>query len=273
MGFPSNRAVKTTARAALKGNWVYASCAAMIPLVTILFFGILASVLASVSNSFWAKAAEFVIHACAFLFAVFPLLLGTVRFFKDFTKNDRRAQFEEIFFYFSSYKIYKRALAMSFTVFFRLFIVGGGLLLPAILTDFIAHGKLSEILNTPMPLWFENLWIISLFFRGIAAAFLIIIIFKYYQLPYIFVLNDEISPLEAIHLSACVSRVSSAAFLSLFISFFAYFILSALILPLVFTLPYMFTAYAVHCNFAVFHYNRRVCASSEKQGTDMDFEI
>ena len=76
--------------------------------------------------------------------------------------------------------------------------------------------------------------------------------------PLFFVADDNIDANEAMHMSTVISRKTSIDFVYLCFSFIGWLLLSILIVPLIFTLPYMLTSYAVHIRFAVAEYNRHI---------------
>ena len=59
-------------------------------------------------------------------------------------------------------------------------------------------------------------------------------------------------------MSTVISKKSGIDFVYLLFSFLGWMFLSLLVIPLIFTLPYMITSYAVHVRFAVAEYNRYI---------------
>lgn len=255
--FPSSSQIKTKALELLRGKWPYAISATLIPVFFSLIYLIIFDFFHSISG---ARLINFVLYipdivVCLFMFI--PLLLGTVRFFTCL--NDNQApQLENVFAYFSCRKMYSRALKISIYVCVKLIIIGFFLFLPSILTDFVASGGFSFLTGNANPIWFGSLWIISLFLRGIAIVFLIIIILKYYMIPYVFVVNDDLSAREAIRLSTKVSAISFSNFSGLFFGLLGWIILSVAVVPIMFTAPYILTCFAVHCKAAAQFHNKIV---------------
>ncbi|MBQ0083458.1 MAG: DUF975 family protein [Clostridiales bacterium] len=270
--FPTSKAVKSTAIENLKGKWVKNSCAALIPVVLIIIFAMIGKLLYAempfkITGILLAVSALFV-----FVLIVCPVMLGCVRFFR-YASLDKETKIGELFFYFSSKTDYLRALffTLNFTV--RIFIIGFLFMLPSFIADLAYHGRLDFLTGNVTPLWFNDLWIVSIFLRAAAVFAFAMVMLRYYLAPFIFAANDSISANEAIHLSSCASKISSIAFLSLSLSLILWIALSVLIIPMVFTLPYLFACYTAHCNFAVYHYNKSLKIQNSKETFDPDFDI
>lgn len=268
---PTSKQTKQKALELLKGKWPLAISAVLIPVVISMILVIISQFFHSAVNLKFVNIAFYFADAAAVLLLILPLFLGTFRFFSGFFESDN-PQILDIFVYFSSKKMYLRALKMSALVFLRLAVIGFFLMLPSLLTDFVSDGGLSFLTGNATPIWFGNLWIISLFLRGIAVAVLIFIVLKYYMVPYIFVINDSIDLNEAMYLSSCVSAFSLSSFAGLFFSLLGWVLLSFLVLPLIFTLPYLLVCCSVHCGCAAQCYNRLI-KNSGYASRDIEFEL
>ena len=81
---------------------------------------------------------------------------------------------------------------------------------------------------------------------------------KYYLAPFLIVADENMEVGEAIHMSSTVSKNVMLDIIYLFLSFLGWIALSVLIIPLVFTMPYMLTSLSFHVRFAIAEYNKRV---------------
>lgn len=270
--FPSSKAVKSTALENLRGNWAKAAGAALIPVAaTAMLACVFDMLLWLTDTSAVAYAAGVPAVLCA-VFIISPLMLGTVRFFRAFAL-DKNTDIACVFEYFSSKTQYFRAVRFTFSLFIRVFIIGFFFMLPSILTDLAYRGNLDFLMRDATPLWFGDLWIVTLVLRIIAAALLAIVVLKYYLAPFIFAANDNITAAEAIHQSTCAAKISAGAFASLLLSMLGWILISVTLIPLVFTLPYFLACYNAHGNFAVFHYNKSLRVKKENEFFNSEFEI
>lgn len=263
--FPSSKAVKTTALQLLKGNWVTAAAAAMIPV----FFVLLSlSAAGSLSTVLSNTAANVVISllTLAVLFLVgIPIFLGTLKYYWNFAYCEN-ADIKTVFSYFSSFNMYSRAIKTMAFVLIRAFGVSVICLLPSGIIDFIANGGMNDIMKNGIPLWFTNLWIIALFLRGIGIAVILFYSFKYYLVPFLLVINDQNTVEQIITASKMASKKSSIGFAGLIFGLLGWTLISFFVVPLVFTLPYIIMCYTVHSRFAVFFYNNTLNNSNSSLG-------
>ena len=255
--FPSSKAVKTTALSLLRGNWVTAAAVALIPVFFVMINVVAASLTITVLSSIAAEIILTVMLVAVLLLAGIPLLLGVIKYYWNLSYCDNN-DIRVVFCYFSSLKMYWRAVKTLAFVLVRIFLIGIICLLPSAFIDFVANGGLNDLLQNGIPLWFTNLWIIAIFLRGIGIAAIIFFTFKYYLVPFILVVNDNIITDEIIVISKIASKKSSVGFAGLLFGLLGWILLSFFAVPLIFTLPYMIMCYIVHSRFAIFFYNNAV---------------
>lgn len=250
-------AVKATAKAALKGNWPRA-CVACIVLLQSAFIGLL---IAEIVNYVGGSIAAVVFLAVLAVFLFCPLLLGVVRFFWRliFDAFDSPVS---VFYYFSSRKLYRRALSLTLAIGLRAVLYGVLLYLPAAVVHIFSSPGIYDLLNISIPLWTGNLYYLALFLQTVAGVILFFLMLKFYMAPFFAVADEEMTIGEAVHMSVIVSRGSLLDFVYLLFSFAGWILLSLIVLPLLFTLPYFVTAFSVHIRYAVAEYNRKI----EKMG-------
>ncbi len=245
--------IKRAAKDALKPRLmpaVIASC------VLIFTFYIL-SFICSFISVFAGDIAFLIADAALSVFVFSPLALGLLNLLNRIVKEQDDSVLL-IFKYFSSLKAYKRVLHFIWLMTLKLITSVAVLFFPCFIIFLLSSEALYKFLNISIPVWTSilaglNSFIIILTFFALAFVML-----KYYLSAFIFVSNDDIEPAEAINMSTIISKRTGGEFFGLTLSFIPWLLLSVLVAPLVFTLPYFFTSYAVHCHYAIAAYNQDV---------------
>lgn len=261
----SSNIVKKTAKSALKGNYLK-SVMLSAEFVFAALIVYIALALLSFVFSEWAVNILLILFS---LFIMAPAALGLIRaFWRIMWDSEDKA--EIIFYYFSSKKLYKKALKLIFNLAFKFLWIGLLLLIPSIITDTLSSVKVYDLFGLSAPAFASNLWVLSAFLRASAFIILIAIMLKYYLAPFLFVADEDMDVMEAIHKSTVLTRATAVDFLILVLSFLGWILLSVLVIPLIFTLPYMVMSYVVHSRFAVANYNK-VVKEFKREGTDNAF--
>lgn len=248
----SNNAVKKTALASIRENLTVCIVAGVIFLFICFVGALMQEILGMVFSGVFA--ALFII---VFSVAVaFPLFLGLLRFIRRVVwgKIDSVAS---IFYYFSSKPRYKSAFVLSANLAVRALIGFLVLSIPQMVLNLLSSPKFYEMLDLSVPIWTSYIWPLLIFFKVASAVLFVIFMLKFYIAPFFFVATDY-SAEECIVLSNRLSVRTAADYVWLIIGLFGWVVLSALIVPLVFTLPYFIACYIVHCRFAVAQYNKVV---------------
>ncbi len=245
--------VKKTAKTALSQNFL-TSVAVCCVFLFIYFIG---SLTASMVSIFAGTAGYVIAFALIAVFALSPLALGMLCFFRRLIWENHDSALV-IFRYFSSASEYKRALHFTILLFVRLLIVALVTFSPCIVLWLLSNDALYEAFGFSLPIWASNLWTLNSFVAIISAFMLVFVMLKFYLASFIFVANDDIDPAEAVNMSTIISKRTGGDFFGLTLSFAGWIVLSIFIAPLIFTLPYFMASYSVHCRFAVTAYNRDV---------------
>lgn len=249
----SNTSIKATAKNIIKPNRLknFAVCTIVLS-VWLIYYNISAII------SFLTSEAMFLIAISIFSFLILsPFLLGLVRYFwRQFCgQND---DVIEIFYYLSSKKLYIKTLHLVFSLSFRIALMYIVFSIPIYILEFITGSWLYNALNVSIPIWTANISNLSGFLGIISITATVIYSLKFYLAPMLFVADENIDIAEALHLSSVISRRTMLDFIFLAFSFLGYILLSILILPLIFTLPYMIVTYLIHCSFAVESFNEEI---------------
>ncbi len=260
---PSSLVVKSTARASLQGKYITAAAAALIPVIAYYLLSVIIScahlVLPDGSGIFIGISAVILL-----VFLLFPLFLGSVRFFWRLTEGLTEDPVA-VFYYFSSFTFYKRAIKSAFILIFKLLTIFIPCMLPYFVTVLLSNAWLYRFLGTEIPLWVAGLALLSAFFKY-AGLFLGIGIFlKYYLFAAVVVMDDDLLIYEAVHISAMVSARSIGSFAALIATLLGWVLLSVLIAPMIYTAPLIMACYAVHCRYALVNYNRTLEFYSKEQ--------
>ena len=144
-------AVKSTARATLKGKWLWACAVSLIPLFSFSVVFLIESIL----NVVFGKLA-IVFGVLLNLFLTFPLILGVLRVYWFFI-NSAEESIVKVFHYFSDFVKYKRAMAFVLRVFLPILLTGIVLFLPSIFLGWVASGRFFEFFNLSIPLLVKRL--------------------------------------------------------------------------------------------------------------------
>ncbi|MBQ8739945.1 MAG: DUF975 family protein [Clostridia bacterium] len=245
--------IKQKAKSALSNRFLH-SVAISCVFIFALFAGELVASLASI----FSGIVGYVLVLIAFtVFVAMPLLFGLLYYFHRLLceQND---SILVVFKFFSSAYEYKRALHFAFLLSIRLVFAILVLYSPCIIVWLLSSEQLYSLFDISIPIWTSNLWALNSFIVVIASFALVFVMLKYYLSPFIFVANDDIDPAEAVNMSTIISKRTGGDFFGLALSFAGWILLSMLVAPLIFTLPYFATSYSVHCRFAITAYNRDV---------------
>lgn len=255
--FPGTVAVKKTALASLKDEWPAIMAVTVIPLG---FYLISVNVFALFG--YWFSDSEILyeilctVFAFSFVFIGIPLLFGFMRIMWNLL-NGISFNIAEIFYYFSSFKIYKRTFNFILLFLVRIIIKAFLFFLPSYILDYIINSFSLIFSDTAMPLWLDNIWVFSVLLRVIAIICIIYTVLRYYMAPFLFVTNENAEPIECVNKAPEISKISMGAYVTLLFSLTGWILLSAFFVPLLFTVPYMCMCYVVHSRYSVVFYNEK----------------
>lgn len=249
----SSSAVKSTAKTVLSQDFLRS-----VAVCSVLIFAFFAGELIATLASFFAEAlGYYVVLGLILVFAIAPIALGVLYYFRRLLWEQKDSAMV-VFKYFSNLNEYKRALKFILMLCAKLVSAALIVFSPCIVISVLSNEKIYKALDISLPIWTSNLWTLNSFIVIIATFILMFVMLKYYLAAFIFVGNDDADPENAIMMSAVISKRTGGDFFGLVLSFAGWILLSFLVAPLVFTLPYFMAAYAVHCRFAITAYNMDV---------------
>ncbi len=242
--------VKLTAKKALKPCFLQAVAAC-----SVLIFGFyIVELIGTLVSVFADVLGYFTIAAVFAVFAVAPLFLGVLNYFRRLVW-DQKDSILIIFKYFSNKELYKRAIKFNLLLALKLITASVVFFSPYFIVCLISNEKLYEFLGLSLPVWTSNLWALNSFVVLISLLLVCFYMIRYYLSAFIFVANDEIEPAEALNMSQIIARRTGGDFFGLVLSFAPWIIISVFVAPLIFTVPYFMASYVVHCRFAITAYN------------------
>jgi len=130
--------------------------------------------------------------------------------------------------------------------------------IPFFIVKALSHSFLYELIGLSVPFWAANLTSVTVILRLISNIALIFIMLKFYLAPMLFVADDNMESVEAVHMSSTISKKSYVDFIYLGFSFFGWILLSGLVIPMIFTLPYIALSYLIHSRFVISEYNTHI---------------
>lgn len=257
-----SKVVKITAKTALNGKMLKA-------VFTTAFF-LFCCFICQYSAGIFAYTGKIsvanIIFVLETVFLLAPIFLGYIRYIwrMIFGADDSPVS---VFYYISGKKIYFKTLSFFGILILKAVPIGIVLFLPSILLSLFTKEYIYDLLNIAMPLWIANLNSVITILTVFATVALCFYMLRYYISPILFIADENMDVYETLHMSKTISRKSALDFIYLFSSFIGWILLSVLVIPLIFTLPYFITSYAVHTRFAVAEYNKLISQINSQEGT------
>ena len=256
----NSKTVMATVRDALRTKFLRVAVACLIPFIT----GMILVVTFSMLFEALPKIIVAILAAAAVFFILYPIIMGTVRFFVRFIKGGIEEDAAAVFYYFTSGRKYGKILYLQIILLIKKLGVGLVTALPMLIAWVISGSFVYDLFNIAMPIWAQSVSYIIIYLRvlGFVAYFLITL--RYYLAPFLLAADEGMHAAEAVYMSKLISKRTLIDFVFLLFSHIIYILLSFILLPAVFTLPYLVGAYVVHCDSAVEQYNNTVKKLSEE---------
>ena len=249
---PDSQVVKSNVKAVLKNRRISAGIVGIFPyliyLVLVSLYGVFAMLL--IGRRLTAVSVAVVIG----LFLLLPVVLGAIRWFWRVADGCEDAV-TDVFYYFTSLFLYKRALKCIFLFMFKCLMAMLISLLPYFVITLLSNSWIYQFVGTEIPLWVAGLALVQAFLRIVGIIAVLV------------VTDDNMLLLEALHISILVSKRSAVYFLALVISLVGYMLLSLFMVPIFYTAPIFFTAYVVHARFAIVNHNQNLDRLKKEQYT------
>jgi hypothetical protein len=186
-----------------------------------------------------------------------PLTLGVIRTLCQEVFGDG-GEIINVFYYFSSFNLYKRAIWFIAVWVFKVGIAIVICLAPAISISVVTDMSVQSFIGFSLPIWLSGLHVLGSLFTvlGLIVAFFWCI--RYFAAPFLFVGDEEGLIMGTFYKATRLSKMGYIEFLSLIASFIPWFVLGAFCFFLPYVLPYFLTSAIALCRFTVYGYNKKI---------------
>lgn len=253
---PSIAAVKSTVKSTLKGRWPEVIAVGLLPLFAFYFFNLTASVISSLLKGY----EEFLLIGILLLSAVFvvlPLFFGVLRYFWRIT-DGAEEEISTAFYFFTNKFLYAKSLKLTLVILFKIGLVFFLCLIPFFAVSLFSRFLVYDIFKEALPVWAINISAFKSLFYNLGSLFAFLISLRYYLIPVIAILDENLLVLEAVHISTTLAKRSLSSFLGLIFSCLGWIVLSVFVLPQIYTMPFLLGCYVVHSRFAIVNYNLNI---------------
>lgn len=258
---PTFSEIKHAAKKSLKHRWPEAIAVSLVLIATALLNSVMQEVLMAVFkvNGTWSPftstdMSAYSVMACVgitvfsavFSLAVmFPLTFGVMRWFWLVTGGSDPS-IGEIFHYFSSAKMYFKTLGLSAGLYLRLIFGAIVCFAPYIAISMLTAPDLYNRFGFAMPVVMDSLTpLVSIF--GSLGFVALLMWASTYAFCYTVVFSEpELSVHRTIKRSINVSKGFRFNSVCFFFSFFGWMLAGLLVLPLIFSVPYFLSSFAVY---------------------------
>lgn len=255
---PPVKIIKQSAKNSLKGKWDIAIAIGSLFIAVLcigaLTISVLSSFFAGFSNTSVGVILSAIIVVGLWQFLGVPLLYGSLRW-AWYTSLGENVPFYEVFYYFEDGYSYIRSISLGFRIFVRFILILIVCFAPYAVISIICAPGLYNLFNLSMPYFVSSLWALGNVLRLFGAILSFFLLIRYFSAPLILINDKNISPQEALELSVVISKYSNGRTLLFLSSFFLWFILSGLMLPLLYIVPYFLVAYAAESKALIDNYN------------------
>ena len=247
---PTAKSVNMAAREILNKNHLSFLNVSLICIASAIFVAAFCDLIHLVAPN---TASIFLQGICLLVFGIFfvtPLGLGLIRFFWKSSYSES-AVFADFLYYFSSRIRYFRAVRFSLIFIFRVGTIAFFCYLPLIIVSLLNVSWIYMLFETTPPVWAAGLTYVFGYLNFFCSLIFIFSVLKLYLSPVLIVTDDNMTSLEALHISSLLSSDFLPSFVKLLFRNLIYFLLNIFIVPAIYTVPHLTTCYIVHAK-AVF---------------------
>lgn len=186
----------------------------------------------------------------------FPFLLGVLKWFWSVT-NGSNAHLYEIFYFFQSGRLYKKAFSFSLTLYLRVLLIALVCFLPYIVAKILTSPTLYILLNRPTPIFISGLFNMVDIFQGLGIISVAVLNVAHLIFPAVLFIYPELSVLKTVKRAKAISHVEPLKLISFVFSFTGWFLLCLFVIPLVFVGPYFIASLSIYGREESLEYERR----------------
>ena len=179
------------------------------------------------------------------LIVTLPLLFGTLRWFWLVTGGSDPCV-GEVFYYFSSARAFFKALGISVSIFWRLILGTVLCFLPYAIMSMLTNSEFYNFLGISMPTYMSSLYSLGTILEML-GFFLLLLWISRYAMFYVAMFSEpELSTRQTIKLTLRLSKQNRMRFVGFFFTFFGWVVLSFLMIPLLYFLPFFMTSLCIY---------------------------
>ncbi len=248
---PVYKSIKKEAKLCLQDNWLSAVAVISLPIALVILW----TAVFSLNYSLFVSGSRTLSLAVSFLGALMMLLslslmLGSLRWFCA-VANGKKAEISEVFYYYSSFGLFFKSIALSFVMFIRALIFGAICFLPFILISVLQSQGFYDATGFIAPTFLPILWPLTYVFFLFGMFCFIIVTARTALAPMLFVMNDDVTLTVALKSSKALMEGKGKMWLGFLSSMFGWLALGLLGVPLLYTLPSINVSLAVFAKFVV----------------------
>lgn len=268
---PTFTQIKDAALKSLKGHWAEAIIATMLFVTITLFDTVMQYILMSIFkvDAVWSPFAptdipmySVIASICITVFSAFfsvavafPLLFGVFRWFWQ-TTGGMDSGLSEMFYYFSKGILFRKALFISLNLFLRISLAALVCFLPTILWKVFTHPDFYALFDYTLPIELAGLYEITNVFKFLGLIAFFIFITRYALVFAVLEKSENLSVLKTIKEATLLTKHKKFRLIGFILSFFGWLILCVFALPVIFTLPYLFTALCLYAREEYRYFDR-----------------
>lgn len=254
--YPSVTAAKKNAKSFLKGKTVpavFVTMTAAAAICLLAFSGELISLLPGVSAM--PYTARILFFAAYFFAAVClvagPLVLGVCRWFWYLTGGSELGT-GDVFYYFGAGQ-YKRTVGFVCSFVLRLALYAALFFMPYWLVALLTSPAFYRLFGSTVPIAMASLAPLKVLLLIIGALFTVFCALRIYLCLPLYCNDDGIPANEVFLLARHFSYYSLTGYTVFLLSFFGWFLLCFLGVPIIWAAPYFFCANAVYCRYSLYY--------------------
>lgn len=185
-----------------------------------------------------------------------PFALGMLKWFWSFT-NQSNAKLYEVFHFFSSGKLFRKAVSFGLNIYIRIIITAIVCLAPYIICNVLQSPTFYELLGAETPPAASALYAAADFLKLLGVLATLALSSKYLLFGAPVFAQPELTAWQAIKMARKVSRGETLKLLGFLLSFAWWAALSLLIVPLIFVGPYFISCISIYSRETIREYEQK----------------
>lgn len=258
---PTFTEMKNAAKSSLKHRWAEAIAVSLVFLATALLNTVMQAALQIIFkvdtvwspitptnvpiNSIIASISITLFSAIFSLIVMFPLLFGVMRWFW-FVTGGGDPSIGDVFYYFSSARVFFKALGISVSIFWRLILGAVICFLPYTAISILTNADFYNLIGISMPTVMSSLYSLATMFEMLGFFLLLLWVSGYSMFYTVMFYEPELSVRKTLKQAVAISKKQRMRFIGFFFTFFGWVLLSSLFLPLLYFLPFFLASMCVY---------------------------